>query len=145
MSPHFDSMLAKLTCRGRDFGAAVVRSRRALAEFRIRGVSTNIPFLQQVLDDPSFARGDLSTSFIDERPELLEGRASKDRGSKILGWLADTTVNRPHGSTPTSVDPGASFRGSTSLRRHRRARVSASSNSGQWGSPKPCAARPRSP
>jgi pyruvate carboxylase len=105
VSPHFDSMLAKLTCRGRDFGAAVVRSRRALAEFRIRGVSTNIPFLQQVLDDPSFARGDLSTSFIDERPELLEGRTSKDRGSKILGWLADTTVNRPHGSAPTSVEP----------------------------------------
>ncbi|MFS0714544.1 pyruvate carboxylase [Microbacterium sp. 2P01SA-2] len=105
VSPHFDSMLAKLTCRGRDFGAAVVRSRRALAEFRIRGVSTNIPFLQQVLDDPSFSRGDLSTSFIDERPELLEGRMSKDRGSKILGWLADTTVNRPHGSAPTSVDP----------------------------------------
>lgn len=105
VSPHFDSMLAKLTCRGRDFEAAVVRSRRALAEFRIRGVSTNIPFLQQVLDDPAFARGDLSTAFIDERPELLEGRASKDRGSKILGWLADTTVNRPHGVAVHTVDP----------------------------------------
>lgn len=105
ISPHFDSMLTKLTCRGRDFGAAVVRSRRALAEFRIRGVSTNIPFLQQVLDDPSFARGDLSTAFIDERPELLAGRTSKDRGSKILGWLADTTVNRPYGSAPTTVEP----------------------------------------
>ena len=105
VSPHFDSMLAKLTCRGRDFAAAVVRSRRALAEFRIRGVSTNIPFLQQVLDDPAFERGDLSTAFIDERPELLEGRPSKDRGSKILGWLADTTVNRPHGAAPTTVEP----------------------------------------
>ncbi len=105
VSPHFDSMLTKLTCRGRDFAAAVVRSRRALAEFRIRGVSTNIPFLQRVLDDPAFEAGDLSTAFIDERPELVQGRVSKDRGSKILGWLADTTVNRPHGESPTSVEP----------------------------------------
>jgi len=107
VSAHFDSMLAKLTCRGRDFAAAVVRSRRALAEFRIRGVSTNIPFLQAVLDDPAFVAGDLSTSFIDERPELLAGRESKDRGSKIIAWLADTTVNRPHGENPLTVDPAA--------------------------------------
>ncbi len=105
VSPHFDSMLAKLTCRGRDFGAAVVRARRALAEFRIRGVSTNIPFLQAVLDDPAFVAGDLSTSFIDERPGLLKGRESKDRGTKILAWLTDTTVNKPHGENPVTVDP----------------------------------------
>jgi len=105
ISPHFDSMLAKLTCRGRDFGAAVVRARRALAEFRIRGVSTNIPFLQAVLDDPSFVAGDVSTSFIDERPGLLKGRESKDRGTKILNWLTDTTVNKPHGDNPVTVNP----------------------------------------
>ena len=107
ISPHFDSMLAKLTCRGRDFEAAVVRSRRALAEFRIRGVSTNIPFLQTVLEDPAFVAGDLSTSFIDERPHLAKGRESKDRGSKILGWLADVTVNRPNGVNPVTVDPAS--------------------------------------
>ncbi|RLP78045.1 pyruvate carboxylase [Mycetocola tolaasinivorans] len=105
ISPHFDSMLAKLTCRGRDFGAAVIRARRALAEFRIRGVSTNIPFLQAVLDDPSFEVGDLSTSFIDERPQLLAGRVSKDRGTKILNWLADVTVNKPYGPRPSTIDP----------------------------------------
>ncbi|GAA1958235.1 pyruvate carboxylase [Microbacterium aquimaris] len=105
ISPHFDSMLSKLTCRGRDFGAAVLRARRALAEFRIRGVSTNIPFLQAVLDDPSFIAGDISTSFIDERPGLLRGRESKDRGTKILNWLVDTTVNKPHGSNPVTVEP----------------------------------------
>ncbi|MCK6064966.1 MULTISPECIES: pyruvate carboxylase [Microbacterium] len=105
ISPHFDSMLAKLTCRGRDFPAAVARARRSLAEFRIRGVSTNIPFLQAVLDDPAFLAGDVSTSFIDERPELLRGRESKDRGSKILNWLVDATVNRPHGENPVSVNP----------------------------------------
>ncbi|WEK14135.1 MAG: pyruvate carboxylase [Candidatus Microbacterium phytovorans] len=107
VSPHFDSMLAKLTCRGRDFEAAVVRSRRALAEFRIRGVSTNIPFLQQVLDDPAFVVGDLSTAFIDERPQLLKGRESKDRGSKIMAWLADVTVNKPHGENPISITPAS--------------------------------------
>ncbi|GAA2574480.1 pyruvate carboxylase [Microbacterium binotii] len=107
ISPHFDSMLAKLTCRGRDFPAAVARARRALAEFRIRGVSTNIPFLQAVLDDPAFAAGDISTSFIDERPELLRGRESKDRGSKILNWLVDVTVNQPHGTRPATASPTA--------------------------------------
>ncbi|MBO3664695.1 pyruvate carboxylase [Microbacterium stercoris] len=105
ISPHFDSMLAKLSVRGRDFGAAVARARRALAEFRIRGVSTNIPFLQAVLDDPAFVVGDLSTSFIDERPELLKGRVSKDRGSKVLNWLVDVTVNKPNGENPLSYQP----------------------------------------
>ncbi|WP_156761118.1 pyruvate carboxylase [Microbacterium karelineae] len=107
VSPHFDSMLAKLTVRGRDFPAAVARARRALAEFRIRGVATNIPFLRAVLDDPAFVAGDLSTSFIDERPELLRGRVSKDRGTKLLRWMADTTVNKPHGERPALVDPRA--------------------------------------
>ncbi|HAN25102.1 MAG TPA: pyruvate carboxylase, partial [Microbacterium ginsengisoli] len=105
VSPHFDSMLAKLTCRGRDFGAAVSRARRALAEFRIRGVATNIPFLQAVLDDASFVAGDVSTSFIDERPQLLRGRESKDRGTKILNWLVDVTVNKPNGENPLTIEP----------------------------------------
>ncbi len=105
ISPHFDSMLAKLTCRGRDFNAAVARSKRALAEFRIRGVSTNISFLQAVLEDPSFAAGDLSTAFIEERPQLVRGRVSKDRGTKILNWLADVTVNQPNGKPISLVHP----------------------------------------
>ncbi|MFU8947780.1 pyruvate carboxylase [Mycetocola zhadangensis] len=105
ISPHFDSMLAKMTCRGRDFPAAVARAKRGLAEFRIRGVSTNISFLQAVLEDPEFVAGDLSTSFIDERPELVRGRVSKDRGTKIMNWLADVTVNQPHGARPTNFHP----------------------------------------
>jgi len=105
ISPHFDSMLAKMTCRGRDFPAAVARAKRGLAEFRIRGVATNIPFLQAVLDDPAFVAGDLSTSFIEERPQLLRGRASKDRGTKLMTWLADVTVNQPNGPKPTHVKP----------------------------------------
>ncbi|CAN5173880.1 pyruvate carboxylase [soil metagenome] len=105
ISPHFDSMLAKLTCRGRDFPTAVRRAKRALAEFRIRGVSTNIPFLRAVLDDPAFVAGDLSTSFIDERPELFSTNVSKDRGTKIMSWLADVTVNQPNGKRVGSVEP----------------------------------------
>src|SRR6218665_198193 len=105
ISPYFDSMLAKLTCRGRDYLTAVARAKRALAEFRIRGVATNIPFLQSVLDDSSFVAGDLSTSFIDERPELVRSHGSKDRGTKILNWLADVTVNQPNGPAPIHTVP----------------------------------------
>ncbi|TSE01049.1 pyruvate carboxylase [Skermania sp. ID1734] len=102
---HFDSMLVKLTCRGRDFPTAVRRARRATAEFRIRGVATNIPFLQAVLDDPDFRAGRVTTSFIEERPQLLTLRTSGDRGTKILNYLADVTVNKPHGERPSTVYP----------------------------------------
>ncbi|MFB8266835.1 pyruvate carboxylase [Streptomyces sp. NPDC055955] len=104
ISAHFDSMLVKLTCRGRDFETAVGRARRAVAEFRIRGVSTNIPFLQAVLDDPDFAAGRVTTSFIEKRPHLLTARHSADRGSKLLTYLADVTVNKPHGERPPLID-----------------------------------------
>ncbi|MDN4520619.1 pyruvate carboxylase [Mycolicibacterium austroafricanum] len=102
---HFDSMLVKLTCRGRDFATAVARAHRALAEFRVRGVSTNIPFLQAVIDDPDFRAGRVNTSFIDDRPYLLTSRSPADRGTKILNYLADVTVNQPHGPRPSSVYP----------------------------------------
>ncbi len=105
VSAHFDSMLAKLTCRGRTFDDAVHRARRAMAEFRIRGVATNIPFLQAVLDEPDFAAGRLSTSFIEHHPHLLTARSSADRGTKLLSFLADVTVNQPHGKAPVSVQP----------------------------------------
>lgn len=105
ISPYFDSMLAKMTTRGRDFEQAVRRAKRGLAEFRIRGVHTNIAFLQAVLDDEAFVRGDISTSFIDERPWLIEPRPSKDRGTKLLTWLADVTVNQPHGAPAGVVRP----------------------------------------
>jgi len=105
ISAHFDSMLTKLTCRGRDFATAVDRARRAVAEFRIRGVATNIPFLQAVLDDPEFASGCLTTSFIETHPHLLTARSSADRGTRLLTYLADVTVNKPHGEAPAFTDP----------------------------------------
>ena len=105
INAHFDSMLAKLTCRGRTFGDAVRRARRAVAEFRIRGVATNIAFLQALLDDPDFEVGRITTSFIETHPELLTARASGDRGTKLLTYLADVTVNQPHGAAPVALDP----------------------------------------
>ena len=107
ISAYFDSLLVKLICHGRTFEQAVARARRALAEFRIRGVSTNIPFLQAVVEDEDFIGGNVSTSFIDERPELLTTHAPADRGTKLLRWLAEVTVNQPHGPAPTQLDPGA--------------------------------------
>ncbi|MFI5589024.1 pyruvate carboxylase [Amycolatopsis sp. NPDC051758] len=104
ISAHFDSLLVKLTCRGRDFKTAVGRARRAVAEFRIRGVATNIPFLQAVLDDPDFRAGRVTTSFIEERPHLLTARHSADRGTRLLTYLADQTVNKPHGERPKTPD-----------------------------------------
>ncbi|MDT7797742.1 MAG: pyruvate carboxylase, partial [Actinomycetota bacterium] len=104
ISAHFDSLLVKLTCRGRDFETAVGRARRAVAEFRIRGVATNIPFLQAVLDDPDFRAGRVTTSFIEQRPHLLTARHSADRGTRLLTYLADQTVNKPHGERPKTPD-----------------------------------------
>ena len=105
VSAHFDSLLVKLTCRGQDFGTAVRRARRAIAEFRVRGVATNIAFLQSVLHDPDFEAGNITTSFIEQRSHLLTGRRPADRGTKILNYLADVTVNRPHGERPTAAYP----------------------------------------
>ena len=105
VSAHFDSMLAKLTCRGRTFEMAVQKARRAVSEFRIRGVATNIPFLRAVLDEPDFLAGRLNTSFIEDHPGLLTARPTADRGTRLLTWLAEVTVNKPHGERPVSVDP----------------------------------------
>ncbi|MBB1029721.1 pyruvate carboxylase, partial [Dietzia sp. SLG310A2-38A2] len=103
ISPHFDSMLVKLTCRGRDLLTARTRARRAIAEFRVRGVTTNIPFLQAVLESPDFADWNVTTGFIEAHPELLDRHTSADRGTRILRYLADVTVNRPHGERPSTV------------------------------------------
>lgn len=105
VSAHFDSMLVKLTCHGHDFANAARRARRAIAEFRIRGVATNLPFLGAVLDHPEFRAGRITTSFIGEHPELMRARPSADRGSRMLTYLAETTVNRPHGPRPRVIEP----------------------------------------
>ena len=70
ITPYFDSLIVKATCRGRTFGTAVRRAERALAEFRVRGVGTNLAFLRAVLADPDFRHGAVTTDFIDTRPHL---------------------------------------------------------------------------
>jgi pyruvate carboxylase len=107
VNAHFDSMLSKLTCRGRTHELAVEKARRALAEFRITGVATNIPFLQAVLDDPDFIAGGVTTSFIETHPQLLTARSHGDPTTRLVQFLADVTVNQPNGPTPVSIDPVA--------------------------------------
>ncbi|MEO6472729.1 MAG: pyruvate carboxylase [Aeromicrobium sp.] len=105
INAHFDSLLTKLTCRGRDFTATVERATRALAEFKVGGVATNIDFLRGLLANEDFKEARLSTTFIDEHPELMSAPASTDPAARLLTYLADVTVNRPHGTTPITLDP----------------------------------------
>ncbi len=103
--PYFDSLLVKQTCRGRTFADAVARTRRALAEFRVRGVATNLAFLQAIMDEPDLAAGNLTTAFLADHPGLADTRSGLDRGTRILTYLADVTVNHPNGPKPESRDP----------------------------------------
>ncbi len=103
ISGHFDSMLVKLTCRGRDFETAVRRASRALAEFRIRGVRNNIRFLQALLNHPDFQRGGVTTAFIDQHPELLNVAESQERAAKLLAFLGHVSVNKPYGEHADAV------------------------------------------
>jgi pyruvate carboxylase len=103
--PYYDSLLVKQTCRGRSFADALARSRRALAEFRVRGVTTNIAFLQAIMTEPDLVAGHLSTAFLEEHPNLAHTPSGRDRGTRLLSYLADVTVNRPNGVAPDSPDP----------------------------------------
>ena len=93
VSPFFDSLLVKVTAWGRTLEGAVQRSNRALREFRVRGVSTNIGFLENVLEHPEFYSGRATVDFVGEHPELFKISPSFDRATKMLLYLADITVN----------------------------------------------------
>ena len=105
ITPHFDSMIEKITCRGKDFSTVVRRMQRTLAEYRVRGVSTNQPYLQAILADDQFRAGPVTTSFIDDRPELTAASVGANRATRLLRYLADVTVHLPHGPAPTRVSP----------------------------------------
>ena len=107
ITPHFDSMIEKITCRGKDFDTVVRRMRRTLAEYRVRGVSTNQPYLQAILADEQFRSGPVTTSFIDDRPELTAASVGANRATRLLRYLADVTVHQPHGPAPTRVSPAS--------------------------------------
>ena len=93
ISPYYDSLLVKVTAWGTNFKQACQRMDRALREFRIRGVKTNIPFLENVVNDPIFQSGDATTSFLDDTPQLFEFESRRDRATKLLTYLADIVVN----------------------------------------------------
>ncbi len=93
VSPFFDSMLVKITAKGRTIKGARQRLLRALREFRIRGVKTNILFLENVLAHPEFESGKFTVRFIEKNPGLFQFQIRQDRGTKILKYLADVLVN----------------------------------------------------
>jgi pyruvate carboxylase len=91
--PYYDSLLVKVTAWGQNFPQACQRMDRALREFRIRGVKTNIPFLENVVNHEVFQAGETTTSFLDDKPELLEFTPRRDRATKLLTYLAGVIVN----------------------------------------------------
>ncbi len=93
ISPFFDSMLVKVTAWGHRMGDAADRLGRALREFRVRGVKTNIPFLINILKDENLRKGNITVNYIANHPELLTPPNWKDRGTKMIRFLADRTVN----------------------------------------------------
>jgi pyruvate carboxylase len=97
ITPFYDSLLVKLTASAPTFEAALQRMGRALAEFRIRGVKTNIPFLENVIHNDIFTSGQATTTLIDTTPELFKLKARRDRATKVLTFLGEVTVNgNPH-------------------------------------------------
>ncbi|SCU83874.1 LAME_0C07096g1_1 [Lachancea meyersii CBS 8951] len=93
ISPHYDSMLVKCSCSGSTYEIVRRKMLRALIEFRIRGVKTNIPFLLTLLTNPVFIDGSYWTTFIDDTPELFQMVSSQNRAQKLLHYLADLVVN----------------------------------------------------
>ncbi|QNE89040.1 pyruvate carboxylase [Corynebacterium incognita] len=105
ISPNFDSLLVKMTCRGVDFKTAVARAQRALNEFTVAGVSTNIGFLRALLREPDFVNKRVDTGFINEHPDLLKAPPAVDESGRIIDFIADVTVNKPNGERPTKLRP----------------------------------------
>ncbi|MCA9083052.1 MAG: pyruvate carboxylase [Planctomycetaceae bacterium] len=93
VNPFYDSLLTKVTGRGRSFKGTIARVDRALREFRVRGVKTNIPFLLKTLSHPAFVAGQCTTRFIDETPDLFKFAPRRNRATRLLTYLAETIVN----------------------------------------------------
>ncbi|MCM3089444.1 MULTISPECIES: pyruvate carboxylase [unclassified Cytobacillus] len=93
ITPYYDSLLVKLSTHAMTFQQAASKMVRNLQEFRIRGIKTNIPFLENVVKHEKFLIGEYDTSFIDETPELFLFSKKKDRGTKMLNYIGNVTVN----------------------------------------------------
>ncbi len=106
---YYDSLLVKVTAWAQTPAAAIARMDRALREFRIRGVSTNIAFVENLLKHPTFLDNTYTTKFIDTTPDLFTFKKRRDRATKILTYIADITVNG-HPETAGRVKPAADLR-----------------------------------
>jgi len=93
ITPFYDSLLVKITTSGPNLSQALDRMHRALREMRIRGVKTNIPFLENVISHKEFVEGRASTKMIDVTPELFRFKARRDRASRLLNYLGEIVVN----------------------------------------------------
>lgn len=93
VSPYFDSLLVKVCTFGATFEQAIQKMQRCLREFRIRGVKTNIPFMQNVINHPEFQSGAAKTTFIDNTPGLFEFPKLRDRGNKTMKYIGEITIN----------------------------------------------------
>lgn len=109
--PYYDSLLSKLCTYAPTFEEACVKMERALREYRIRGVQTNIPFLMNVIDNEEFHTGRASTTFIDENPALKAFTHALNRGNKTLQYIGDITINGfpGIGRNPKEMLPPASL------------------------------------
>uniref|UniRef100_A0A3P8YFJ6 pyruvate carboxylase n=1 Tax=Esox lucius TaxID=8010 RepID=A0A3P8YFJ6_ESOLU len=107
ISPHYDSLLVKVIASGKDLPAAAAKMHRALAEFRVRGVKTNIPFLQNVLSNDQFLYGTVDTQFIDENQELFNLKPVQNRAQKLLHYLGHVMVNGPTTPIPVKAKPSS--------------------------------------
>ncbi len=93
ITPYYDSLLVKVTTHALTFEGAVAKLNRNLKEFRIRGIKTNIPFLENVMQHKDFLSGEYNTSFVDSSPELFVFAKRRDRGTKLLNYIGNVTVN----------------------------------------------------
>lgn len=105
ITPHYDSLLVKVSTQALTFERAASKMLRTLKEFRIRGVKTNIPFLENVMQHPDFLSGNYDTSFIDTKPELFKFPQKKDRGTKLLTYIGQTIVNGHPGLVKADKKP----------------------------------------
>jgi len=106
---YYDSLLTKVTAKAPTPEMAIARMDRALREFRVRGVSTNIAFVENLLKHPTFLNNEYTTKFIDETPELFNFKQRRDRATKVLTYIADITVNG-HPETKGHALPAAHVR-----------------------------------
>jgi pyruvate carboxylase len=105
ITPYYDSLLVKVIAHAKDHESACAKMIRALKEFRIRGIKTNIGYLLNVLQNEDFQKGSVNTGFIEEHPELLKISNSQNRAHKVLGYLGNLIVNGPMTEIGTNIPP----------------------------------------